>query len=114
MLLDKRKTPRSFGTNLTHTGFGKNRVMSLADAIAKVLSEDLAVSSDETENAEQVPLNLTTSNGEAKKLNGELSDPSPNLQLLTSNVDLCPECGSASFVMEEGCKKCHSCGYSMC
>ncbi|MGA1847277.1 hypothetical protein [Deferribacter abyssi] len=25
----------------------------------------------------------------------------------------CPECGS-SLVFEEGCKKCHSCGYSAC
>jgi len=25
----------------------------------------------------------------------------------------CPECGS-SIVIEEGCKKCHSCGYSAC
>ncbi|MDP3973467.1 MAG: adenosylcobalamin-dependent ribonucleoside-diphosphate reductase [Candidatus Daviesbacteria bacterium] len=92
-------------------GFGKNRVMSLADAIAKVLAEDLAVSAD-VEVVEQVPLNLT--NGEAKEVNSEsVSDPATNYQLAT-NVDLCPECGSASFVMEEGCKKCHSCGYSMC
>lgn len=72
-------------------GFGKNRVMSLADAIAKVLAEDVAPSSPQEE-VEQVPLNLTTS----------------------VTVDLCPECGSASFVWEEGCKKCHSCGYSLC
>src|SRR3990167_3525224 len=73
-------------------GFGKNRVMSLADAIAKVLAEDLALNGLKEEEVEQVPLNLTPS----------------------TNVDLCPECGSVSFVMEEGCKKCHSCGYSMC
>ncbi len=28
--------------------------------------------------------------------------------------DLCPECGQATFVNEEGCKKCYSCGYSEC
>lgn len=28
--------------------------------------------------------------------------------------DLCPKCGVASFVREEGCQKCHSCGYSEC
>ncbi|MBI2596793.1 adenosylcobalamin-dependent ribonucleoside-diphosphate reductase [Candidatus Daviesbacteria bacterium] len=74
-------------------GFGKNRVMSLADAIAKVLSEDSAQSST-AQTAEPIPLNLTSSS--------------------KTQADLCPECGSASFVMEEGCKKCHSCGYSMC
>ncbi len=28
--------------------------------------------------------------------------------------NLCPQCGSAAFVLEEGCKKCHACGYSEC
>jgi len=94
----------------SHVGFGKNRVMSLADAIAKVLSEDMAVSTDGM-SSEQVPLNLT--NGENHS-DLSLQDPTSHATPLTSNVDLCPECGSATFVMEEGCKKCHSCGYSMC
>jgi ribonucleoside-diphosphate reductase alpha chain len=29
-------------------------------------------------------------------------------------ADLCPECGDAALVYEEGCAKCHSCGYSEC
>ncbi len=93
----------------SHVGFGKNRVMSLADAIAKVLSEDLAQTPQEV-TAEPLPLNLTQ---EEPVLNTGMDDivvsVSSKLQ-----ADLCPECGSASFVMEEGCKKCHSCGYSMC
>jgi len=80
-------------------GFGKNRVMSLADAIAKVLYEDLVLNGSE-----------------------QISDPQTNTGIddvvmsasSRSQADLCPECGSFSFVMEEGCKKCHSCGYSMC
>jgi len=28
--------------------------------------------------------------------------------------DLCPSCGSGSLVYEEGCSKCHACGYSEC
>jgi hypothetical protein len=28
--------------------------------------------------------------------------------------DLCPECGQAALVNEEGCRKCYSCGYSEC
>ncbi|OGE72460.1 hypothetical protein A3H40_04425 [Candidatus Daviesbacteria bacterium RIFCSPLOWO2_02_FULL_38_15] len=84
----------------SYVGFGKNRVMSLADAIAKVLAEDLA-QNPQADNIETIPLNLTTS---------ESSYPIQS----NTNADLCPECGAASFVMEEGCKKCHSCGYSMC
>ena len=29
-------------------------------------------------------------------------------------ADLCPDCGGYSLVREEGCKKCHACGYSAC
>jgi ribonucleoside-diphosphate reductase alpha chain len=28
--------------------------------------------------------------------------------------DLCKECGQATFIYEEGCKKCLSCGYNEC
>jgi len=28
--------------------------------------------------------------------------------------DICPECGSASFVHEEGCAKCYACGHAEC
>jgi ribonucleoside-diphosphate reductase alpha chain len=28
--------------------------------------------------------------------------------------DLCPECGQAALVNEEGCRKCYVCGYSEC
>ncbi|MBI2315351.1 adenosylcobalamin-dependent ribonucleoside-diphosphate reductase [Candidatus Daviesbacteria bacterium] len=89
-------------------GFGKNRVMSLADAIAKVLAEDLSLT-PQTENVETIPLHLTFNGNGIDDLRSTTYNLQPG-----SKVDLCPECGSASFVMEEGCKKCHSCGYSMC
>jgi len=28
--------------------------------------------------------------------------------------DLCPDCGQAAVVNEEGCRKCYACGYSEC
>ena len=28
--------------------------------------------------------------------------------------DLCPECGQAAVVNEEGCRKCYACGFSEC
>lgn len=85
-------------------GFGKDRVMSLADAIAKALSEDLSLN-DHSEAGEIVPLNLTV----------DESSITPSLPLSTSDTaDFCPECGTASFVFMEGCQKCLSCGYSKC
>lgn len=97
----------------SHVGFGKDRVMSLADAIAKILAEDLAhTDSEVTKEAEPLPLNLTTED--------LVSTDKDDIDMSSSNsgsfaqADLCPECGAAAFVFEEGCKKCHSCGYSMC
>lgn len=101
----------------SHVGFGKDRVMSLADAIAKALSEDLASSGrDDAVSAseaspELVPLNLPEVT-QPSLLNGQstsaISAPK------ASNMDICPECGDYSLALEEGCKKCHSCGYSAC
>lgn len=87
----------------SHIGFGKDRVMSMADAIAKALAEDIS-HSQTSENTETVPLNLT-------------EESSPNLKLfdiIKLSADLCPNCGDVSLVHEEGCQKCYSCGYSMC
>ncbi|MBI2596132.1 adenosylcobalamin-dependent ribonucleoside-diphosphate reductase [Candidatus Daviesbacteria bacterium] len=89
-------------------GFGKDRVMSLADAIAKVLAEDLA-HVPAAEAAEPVPLNLTME--QSSLTDGELKQ---HELVASKQADLCPECGNASFAYEEGCKKCYSCGYSMC
>ncbi len=97
-------------------GFGKARIMSLADAIAKALSEDLALGENMPEEitAEPIPLNLTLSDdGEVPQLLAT-SYPLREASKLPTNVDLCPECGNATFVHEDGCDKCYSCGYSKC
>jgi ribonucleoside-diphosphate reductase alpha chain len=37
------------------------------------------------------------------------------LSLSTNTIgDICPSCGAGAFVYQEGCAKCHSCGYSEC
>ncbi len=100
----------------SHIGFGKERVMSLADAVAKVLAEDMAYSETHEEKPEALPLEISETSAATQ---GSLVDdvvpvlsganPKPGAQ-----ADLCPECGTASFVMEEGCQKCYSCGYSKC
>ncbi len=78
------------------TGFGPQRVMSLPDALAQVLAEHVGLSG--TEPLPGLP---------------EL-DHEPHQLPLFPGADLCPECGQATFVMQEGCKKCHACGYSEC
>ncbi len=119
----------------TQIGFGKDRVMSLPDAIAKVLAEDLAYTEQENTKyaAEALPLNLNTeefsspdtiatdvahtSNGVVT--NGHASPSQMEMlevptQSTNKTADICPECGNATFIFEEGCQKCYSCGYSKC
>src|SRR2546426_547479 len=72
------------------TGFGPSKILSLPDAIARTLAEHIG----QVKVAEAAP--STPAN--AKKAIG----------------DLCKECGQATFVYEEGCKKCLSCGFNEC
>lgn len=93
----------------SQTGFGKDRVMSLADAIAKALAEELSLANSVQE-AEQQPLDLTLSNSGQDDVQPLISADSYEAK----HADLCPECGNASFILQEGCQKCYSCGYSKC
>src|SRR5947207_3164809 len=70
-------------------GFGPAKVLSLPDALARCLAEHIGLV--------KVPSDLPMS-AQAKKAIG----------------DLCRECGQATFVYEEGCKKCLSCGFNEC
>jgi len=87
------------------TGFGPARVRSLPDGIAQMLQDYL----DETEgdNAD------TRRAAQPAAVQSALPmDLPPEVKLQVG--DLCPECGQASFINVEGCKKCVSCGYSEC
>jgi ribonucleoside-diphosphate reductase alpha chain len=74
-------------------GFGQNRVLSLPDGVAQALNEYL--------NGASAP---------PARSNGHM----PAKTNRTLFGDLCPECGEAAVVNEEGCRKCYSCGYSEC
>ena len=72
-------------------GFGKGKVLSLPDALARTLAEHT----------------------------GQLKPAAEAPPVARANDqrrigDLCKECGQATFVYEEGCKKCLSCGYNEC
>jgi ribonucleoside-diphosphate reductase alpha chain len=73
-------------------GFGPNRVRSLPDAIAQVLARHLALVEAE-QPPEQLPLPIT---------------------MPSQKAELCPDCGEATFVAMEGCRKCLNCGFSEC
>ena len=88
-------------------GFGPNRVRSLPDGVAQVMAEYL---SDTSQEATETPATTATS-----FFRLETAHPATQKTQPTEIVgDLCPECGQATLINEEGCRKCHSCGYSEC
>jgi len=93
---------RSIGSG-RQRGFGKNRVMSLPDAVAQAIEEHLGRDSQENH---EYPV-LPDEEEETARKQYSLSFEKPA-------ADICPVCGNATFVSIEGCKKCHSCGHSEC
>jgi ribonucleoside-diphosphate reductase alpha chain len=79
-----------------HLGFGPQRVRSLPDAIAQVLTEHL----------EQTPTPAVVTAAVPAE---QLALPIPK-----QIGDLCPDCGNSTLLNVEGCVKCHVCGHSEC
>lgn len=95
-------------------GFGPNRVRSLPDGVAQALTEYL----EETDPGTLEETGAQEGNGH-KELQETFSifpdvpdmlEPQPQTHI----GDLCPECGEAAVVNEEGCRKCYACGFSEC
>jgi ribonucleoside-diphosphate reductase alpha chain len=80
-------------------GFGINRVRSLPDGIGQVLDQYLR-------EKDGAPAEEVKSNG-----NGHHEEPQTHTMKIG---DICPECGEAAVVNEEGCRKCYACGFSEC
>jgi len=83
-------------------GFGKNLVRSLPDAIALAIDEVLKVRADITSESVEA-------SDKAVLVAQETLDLGPKI-----HADLCPNCGEATFIREEGCMHCTSCGHSQC
>ena len=89
-------------------GFGPNRVRSLPDGIGQVLENYLR-----EKDGLKTDLDEKKSNGNGgHTIEEEASaiQASPKMKI----GDLCPECGEAAVVNEEGCRKCYACGFSEC
>ncbi len=80
-------------------GFGINRVRSLPDGIGQVLDQYLR-------EKDGVVIEEVKTNG-----NGHHDEPASTKMKIG---DICPECGEAAVVNEEGCRKCYACGFSEC
>ncbi|MFN8418034.1 MAG: hypothetical protein U0528_02120 [Anaerolineae bacterium] len=114
------------------SGFGPTRVRSLPDGVAQALHEyieesshDLAVKIESHDHV-HLPANGHSGNGNGKiaaapvseykavKAVSEKTAERPGVSAGVIAGDLCPECGEAAVINEEGCRKCYSCGYSEC
>lgn len=97
-------------------GFGPNRVRSLPDGVAQVLQEYLDERAVRLGKAQECAANSQPSLLEdTPKLKiASLEEDSSQPSNPAAIGDLCPECGVAAVINEEGCRKCYSCGYSEC
>ncbi len=81
-------------------GFGPTRVESIPDAVAKAIEMHI-----EEGSTNQADVGLPNVSADIQEdLHGEDEKA----------LDLCPQCGSASLIHQDGCKNCTSCGYSRC
>jgi ribonucleoside-diphosphate reductase alpha chain len=103
-------------------GLGPNRVRSLPDGIGQVLDmylRDKRSSPEEKSGAQAVEEEKANGNGTLSaghKIEDEAyaeAEAAFDSQPMKIG-DLCPECGEAAVVNEEGCRKCYACGYSEC
>jgi len=103
-------------------GFGPNRVRSLPDGVSQVLSEYLEHSNRDAHlaDADGPDYEIENENGRDATHTAKTGAVPPSFgasladQPLLKIGDLCPECGHAAVVNEEGCRKCYACGYSEC
>jgi len=87
-------------------GLGPNKVLSVPDAIGQAIERYL-----EEKEGVQADLQLVTAPTQSgTQTEASTSSHSPDL----FDMGTCPDCGTGHLAFEEGCKKCHICGYSEC
>jgi len=96
-------------------GFGPHRVRSLPDGVGQVLDEYLRAREEQQNDPTPGGLLPVSAESLAIKTNGNGHHETPAQQMPVMKIgDLCPECGEAAVVNEEGCRKCYACGFSEC
>ncbi len=87
-------------------GFGPNKIRSLPDAVSRALSLHFGFGVEK--HAEEFSL----AGAQIETASDTVTETSaPNNFKMG---DICPSCGASALVYEEGCAKCHACGYSEC
>jgi ribonucleoside-diphosphate reductase alpha chain len=90
-------------------GLGPNKVLSAPDAIGQAIERYL----EEKEGVQEaLPLNAPVGStaSDTQPAASGAAYQGPEL----FDMGTCPDCGAGQLAFEEGCKKCHVCGYSEC
>jgi ribonucleoside-diphosphate reductase alpha chain len=97
-------------------GFGPNRVRSMPDGLAQVLAEYIESRADRI--VKSGPPRVDQLMEGEKPIPADFQDHTAwfaKKEMMSMRIgDLCPECGQAALINEEGCRKCYACGYSEC
>ncbi|MDW8171009.1 MAG: LAGLIDADG family homing endonuclease [Anaerolineae bacterium] len=94
-------------------GFGAQRVASLPDAVAQALQSHYL--NDDAPQQLGLPLVASLPVSTPKTPQTKASSIVDEKQRgYASGADICPVCGTVSFIRAEGCRKCEACGYTEC
>jgi ribonucleoside-diphosphate reductase alpha chain len=102
---------RGIGGSRT-AGFGPSRVRSVPDAIGKLLLEHYVDGASSHESIGHGNGNGNTHHGAGVQLTSYRNLEEHTEALGTG--EMCPDCHNATLMNEEGCRKCHTCGYAEC
>jgi ribonucleoside-diphosphate reductase alpha chain len=93
-------------------GLGPNKVLSVPDAVGQAIERYLE---EKAGVQEAIPFTV----GMPRAAQPQAAAQAQSVGMLSSGGEIydmgtCPECGTGHLAFEEGCKKCHVCGYSEC
>jgi ribonucleoside-diphosphate reductase alpha chain len=89
-------------------GLGPNKVLSVPDAVGQAIERYLE---EKAGVQEALPLTVGMPRG-ATQTKAQAAGAHAGGEIF--DMGTCPECGTGHLAYEEGCKKCHVCGYSEC
>ena len=92
-------------------GIGPNKVLSAPDAVAQAIDRYLA---EQEGIQEELPISspaVVGTIGDTQARSEGSFSPAQTEELFLGS---CPDCGAGQLSYEEGCLKCHVCGYSEC
>jgi ribonucleoside-diphosphate reductase alpha chain len=92
-------------------GIGPNKVLSAPDAVAQAIERYL---SEREGVQEELSILASVPAPAGSAVRPEARSMKAAAQMDQSYLGSCPECGTGQLAYEEGCVKCHVCGYSEC